>query len=86
MTLRQRLGWLLLGLLLLVGGVHAPLHDVGQDCGPWSLCSGALVLMVVAAAFLLLQVSGLVKLHKPRCVLVPRSCPGRERRGRAPPQ
>jgi len=41
----QRLGLLLLGLLLLAGVVHAPLHHDGQDCGTFALCSNGFALM-----------------------------------------
>lgn len=82
----QRLGWLLLGLLLLAGALHAPLHGEGQDCGPFALCGAGMVLMVAAAALALLQLLKVATLPQVRELGVPRS-PALERAcGRAPPR
>lgn len=65
----QRFAWLLLGLFVLVGVAHAPLHadsdHWGDECSQLALCSGAVVLLYAAAGPLLLR------LHKPRQVRVP---------------
>lgn len=65
----QRFAWLLLGLLVLAGVAHAPLHadpdHWGEECSQLALCSGAVVLLFAAAGPLLLR------LHKPRRVRVP---------------
>ncbi|MCP4093724.1 MAG: hypothetical protein GY747_09775 [Planctomycetes bacterium] len=49
----QRFAWLLLGLCVLVGVAHAPLHAdadyFGEECSLLALCSGAIVLLLWAA-------------------------------------
>lgn len=82
----QRLGLLLLGLLFLAGAVHGPMHQDGQDCGSFALCSGGAVLMLVAAAIVLqlfLELAGYRTANAPhgmRCFV-----PGQVS-GRGPPQ
>jgi|FLOH01.1.fsa_nt_gi hypothetical protein len=50
----QRFAWILLGLMVLLGVAHAPLHaDAdrwGEECGQLALCSGAVVLLFTAVA------------------------------------
>jgi len=50
----QRFAWLLLGLLVLAGVAHAPLHadedSFGEECSLMALCSGAVVLLICGAA------------------------------------
>jgi hypothetical protein len=59
----QRFAWLLLGLLVLVGVAHAPLHadpdNWGDECSQLALCSGTVVLLLAATGPLLLR------LHRP---------------------
>ena len=86
MSTLQRLGWLLLGLLVLAGAMHAPLHEDEQDCGPFALCSAGVVLMLAAAIIGLMQLLELAALPQMRALGVPRR-PALERAcGRAPPR
>ncbi|MFK5955448.1 MAG: hypothetical protein QM477_03280 [Planctomycetota bacterium] len=86
MSMVQRLGWLLLGLLLLAGLMHAPLHQAGQDCGPFALCGNGVVLMSVSGWVILLmffwriQVRGIMQTQMPESTVVKNYC------GRAPPR
>ncbi len=85
MSVLHRLGWMLLGLLVLAGAVHAPLHADESHCGPMSLCAGAVVLTVALAAVVLLLVPERGGAFAPVQVELPR---GRHRevpRGRGPP-
>lgn len=82
----QRLGWLLLGLLLLAGALHGPLHEEGHDCGPFALCEAGMVLMLAAATFALLLSLRLSSLPQMREIGIPCG-PALERAcGRAPPR
>ncbi|MDP7061927.1 MAG: hypothetical protein QF489_03215 [Planctomycetota bacterium] len=67
MILLQRIAWLALGLLVLVGVAHAPLHAApdhfGEECSQFALCSGAITLLVCAAVVV---VSRNASLRQPR--------------------
>ena len=71
MNLLQRVGWLLLGLCVLVGVAHAPLHadpdHFGEECSQLALCSGAVVLLICAVAPVLLRAASA---RQPRRLLV----------------
>ncbi|MHC4824193.1 MAG: hypothetical protein ACYTEP_09265 [Planctomycetota bacterium] len=86
MTTPQRLGLLLIGLLVLAGALHAPLHEEGHDCGPMALCGGGVVLMVAALVVGLLLVSGPIAQRRPAEIRIPRGPPRARARGRAPPR
>lgn len=81
----HRLGWVLLGLLVVAGAVHAPLHEAEADCGPLSLCSGAVILMAAAVALFLILVQEVVG-HTSQALVVVTPQRGKgASRGRAPP-
>ncbi len=83
----MRIAWLLLGLLALVGAVHAPLHADGEPCSPAGLCSGVLLLgaALVGAAWVL--VLAVMEAQRPVTALLPRDHrPRLTVRGRAPPK
>lgn len=82
----QRLGLLLLGLLLLAGAVHGPMHEEGHDCGPLSLCDAGVVLMVVSLALGLLLLLVAVPMDRPVRVDVVSEPQRRRSIGRAPPR
>ena len=86
MSMPQRLGLLLLGLLLLAGAVHGPLHEEGHECGPMSLCDAGVVLMVVSLALGLLILHGAVQRRRPAEIRIPQGPRADRPRGRAPPR
>ena len=86
MSMPQRLGLLLLGLLLLAGALHGPLHEEGHECGPMGLCSGAVVMMVAVVAVGLLLLTASVRLRRPAEARIPRGPPRARACGRAPPK
>ena len=67
MNLLQRFGWLILGLFVLVGVAHAPLHadpdHWGDECSQLALCSGAVVLLLTAAAPVLVRAPKVRRQH-----------------------
>lgn len=86
MSTPHRLGLLLLGLLVLAGALHGPLHEEGHDCGPLALCSGGVVLMAGVVVVGLLLLSAPVRHRRPTEVRIPRGPPRARARGRAPPR
>ncbi|MGB0952667.1 MAG: hypothetical protein ACPG31_05550 [Planctomycetota bacterium] len=86
MSMPQRLGLLLLGLLLLAGALHGPLHEEGHDCGPMALCDAGVVLMVSAVAVGLLLLAGAVQFRRPALIRIPEGPRAERARGRAPPR
>ena len=81
----HRLGWVLLGLLVVAGAIHAPLHEAEADCGPMSLCSGAVMLMVAAVAMVLLQATTVLGRAPLQLAVIRRQRWSGALRGRAPP-
>ena len=82
----QRLALLVLGLLFLAGAVHGPMHQEGQDCGTFALCSGGLVTMMAAAVVgvsLWLQV---IRIAHIRVVRLAAGRVPRRTLGRSPPR
>jgi len=80
------MGWVLLGLLVVAGAVHGPLHDAGTDCGPLSLCSGAVVLAMAAVVLLAILLLERQSHLRPLVLSTHESQVRRLRHGRAPPQ
>lgn len=86
MTPLQRLGLLAIGLLVLAGALHGPLHEEGHDCGPLALCDAGVVLMVAVVAVGLVLITGLIVERRPAEIRIPRGPPRARARGRAPPR
>lgn len=89
MNLLQRVGWLLLGLFVLVGVAHAPLHadagHFGEECSQLALCSGAVALLICAVVPMLLRCSSTRQVRRMLVVVEPRT-PDRFAHGsRGPP-
>jgi hypothetical protein len=89
MNLLQRFAWLLLGLCVLVGVAHAPLHadpdHFGEECSQMALCSGAVVLLICAAAPFMLRSMSARQPRRVVAVVEPRT-PARFAHGsRGPP-
>ena len=81
----HRLCWVLLGLFVVAGAIHAPLHEAEADCGPMSLCSGAVMLMAAAVAVALVLSQVVLRRQEPQPALLIRQGTKGPARGRAPP-
>jgi len=79
-----RLALVLLGLLVVAGIVHSPLHDAGAACPVWMLCSGASPLLLTADAppEVILARAGWVQIAPRTAAVAPRLIPAV---GRSPP-